>query len=291
MTKKRTGLGKGLDALIPNIDAINANYDSGVNNIPVNLINPNPRQPRSHFDAESLSELAVSIREHGIIQPLIITHDEQLGEYSIIAGERRLQAAKIANLTTVPAIVRAASDQDRLELALIENLQRADLSSIETANAYQQLLGDFSLSHAEIAKKVGKSRTAISNTLRLLKLPLNIQQAISDEIISEGHARSLLGLPSPQSQSAALGTVVKKGLNVRQTELLVRKLIGKKTIHKSKSPQSPEIKILEDRLQSVLGTKVRISQGAKGGTITVHYYSNEDLESLAGKFIDDAEYS
>ncbi|MBE9524127.1 MAG: ParB/RepB/Spo0J family partition protein [Chloroflexi bacterium] len=289
MTRKRPGLGKGLAALIPNVGDINTQTPSGVQEIPINLINPNPRQPRSHFDPESLADLASSIKEHGIIQPLIVTHDEQMGEYSIIAGERRLQAAKLAFLNTVPAIVREASDQDRLELALIENVQRDDLSPIEAAKAYQQLNVDFSLSHAEIATKIGKSRAAVTNTLRLLNLPPSVQQAIIDQKISEGHARALLGLPTSQSQSAALATVYDKGLNVRQTEILVRKLIGEKPLPKSAPVQSPEIKVLEERLQSALGTKVRLKHSAKGGTMTIHYYSNEELDSLARKFMDSDE--
>ena len=289
MTRKRPGLGKGLDALIPKIEDLNFNTPSGIKEISVDLINPNPLQPRSHFDSESLAELATSIKEHGIIQPIIVSQDELNGEYFIIAGERRLQAAKLAFLKTVPAIVREACDQDRLELALVENVQRTDLSPIETAQAYQQLNIDFSLSHAEIANKVGKSRAAITNTLRLLNLSPSVQQAIIDEKISEGHARALLALPSSQSQSAALSTVIDKELNVRQTEILVRKLNGERPLTNPKPDRSPEIKSLEEHLQSELGTKVRLKHGAKGGTITIHYYSNEELENLVGRLADNAE--
>lgn len=289
MTRKRPGLGKGLDALIPLVGNTFVDAPSGAIEIRVEKIIPNPRQPRGSFDSESLGELAASIQEHGIIQPLIVTHDKQKNEYILIAGERRLLAAKQAGLETVPIIVREASDQDRLELALIENVQRTDLSPIETAKAYQQLNQIFNLSHDDIAKRVGKSRTAISNTLRLLNLPTIVQQAIIDEKISEGHARAILGLPTAQSQSAALSTVLAKDLNVRQTEILVRKLNGDKPILTPVVEDPPEIKALEERLQTALGTKVRLKHGVKGGTITVHYYSNEELDVLANIFLNNAE--
>lgn len=289
MTRKRPGLGKGLDALIPMMEETYAASPSGAQEVAVEKITPNPRQPRRHFDQENLSELAASITEHGVIQPLIVTQGMQAGDYVLIAGERRLQASKQAGLKTVPVIVREASDQDRLELALIENVQRTDLSPLETAEAYQQLNDVFGLSHGEIAKRVGKSRTAVTNTLRLLNLPPSVQRAILDGKISEGHARALLGLPTPQSQAAALSTVLEKELNVRQTEVLVRKLVGEKFVAAQKPENPPEIKALEERLQTALGTKVRLTHGAKGGTITVHYYSNEELDGLLGKFLHDGE--
>ncbi len=289
MTRKRPGLGKGLDALIPMVGNSFAGAPSGAKEIRVEKIFPNPQQPRGAFDSESLGELAASIQAHGIIQPLIVTHDKQKNEYILIAGERRLLAAKQAGLETVPIIVREASDQDRLELALIENVQRTDLSPIETAKAYQQLNQIFILSHDDIAKRVGKSRTTISNTLRLLKLPTIVQQAIIDGKISEGHARAILGLPTSQSQSAALSTVLAKDLNVRQTEILVRKLNGDKPLLTPVAEDPPEIKALEERLQTALGTKVRLKHGVKGGTITVHYYSNEELDVLAKIFLNNAE--
>jgi len=286
MTRKRHGLGKGLGALIPVI--INdAPSTSGSKEVEVDRISPNPHQPRSHFDHDSLIELAASIKEHGVIQPLIVTHGIKANEYILIAGERRLEASKQSGLKTVPVIVREASDQDRLELALIENVQRADLTPLEMATAYQQLNYEFGLSHAKIAKRVGKSRTAVTNTLRLLNLSPNVQQAIHLGKISEGHARALLGLPTPQSQDAALSTVLKKDLNVRQSENLVRKLVGEKPQGIPKPGTPPEIITLEERLQNSLGTKVRLKHGAKGGTITIYYYSNEELDGLLGKFLDD----
>ncbi|MFN2152257.1 MAG: ParB/RepB/Spo0J family partition protein [Anaerolineales bacterium] len=289
--RKRSGLGKGLDALIPQIETstpqIPAESYAGVREIAVNAITPNPRQPRSTFDEGELSELAASIREHGILQPLIITAGEQPGQFTLIAGERRLMAAKQAGLKTVPVILRDSSEQERLELALIENVQRADLSALETAEAYRQLNDEFGLSHGEIAQRVGKSRVAVTNTLRLLNLPPSVLEALREGQISEGHARALLALPTAQAQAAALQTVLEKSLNVRQTEELVRKLSGEKLAQKPKAEPIPEVKALEERLRAGLGTKVSLKHGRKGGTITIHYYSEEELEALIQRFAGD----
>lgn len=277
MPLKRTGLGKGLDALIP------INTSAGVTQIAVDSISPNPRQPRSHFDPEEITELAASIREHGVIQPLLVTHAAEEGEYVLITGQRRLMAARQADLERVPVIVREASDQELIELALIENVQRADLSPLETAEAYRQLAEDFLLSHDEIAVRVGKSRVSITNTLRLLRLPIIVQQALADEKLTEGHARALLSLATTEAQVAALNTIIAKDLNVRQTEDLVRKLLGQRPKEKvEKPPLSPEFHALEERLRSHLGTKVNLSEGRKGGSITIHYYSDEELNALVG---------
>lgn len=273
MPKKRTGLGKGLDALIP------GSGNSGVQQISVDSIQPNPRQPRAQFQPEALEELANSIQEHGVIQPLILTRGEKDGTYTLIAGERRLQAARKAGLHTVPAVLREASEQELLELALIENVQRADLNPLETALAYRQLEEDFQLSHEDIARRVGKSRSAVTNTLRLLEAAPSVQQAVLNGDISEGHARALLGLVTPQAQAAALQTVLAKGLTVRQTEELVRKLKGQKP-QQEKAPPPAALLDLEERLRSHLGTKVKLKYGKKGGTITIHYYSDEELEAL-----------
>jgi ParB family chromosome partitioning protein len=266
---------------------VSTDAPNGINEIPVNAISPNPRQPRSIFDAEELSELAASIQEHGVIQPLIITQGETPNQFVLIAGERRLMAAKKAGLDTVPAILRDSTEQNRLELALIENVQRADLSALETADAYRQLADEFNLSHGEIAKRVGKSRVSVTNTLRLLNLPPSVLEALSAGKISEGHARALLALPNAKAQAAALQTVLDKSLNVRQTEELVRKLSGEKPIQKPKPEPLPEIAALEERLRSSLGTKVNLKHGKKGGTITIHYYSNEELDGLLQRFLDE----
>jgi ParB family chromosome partitioning protein len=207
------------------------------------------------------------------------------GEYILIAGERRLQAARLAGLTSVPVLVRQATDQQRLELAIIENVQRSDLSALEEAEAYRQLAEDFDLSHEDIAGRVGKSRVAVTNTLRLLKLPDAVKNALIEGRISEGHGRALLALPTPEAQTAALRTVVSQELNVRQTEELVRKLSGEKPARKPKPVAAPEVAELEERLRSSLGTKVTLRSGRKGGTLTIRYYSDEELDALMGRLL------
>jgi len=195
---RKSGLGKGLEALIPG-DSLTAGQDS-VLQVPVERIVPNPQQPRLEMNEDDLQELAASIQEHGILQPLVVSRTDAAGEYTLIAGERRLRAARLAGLRTVPVIVRTASEQQRLELALIENVQRADLSPLETAAAYNMLAEDFGLSHEDIARRVGKSRVAVTNALRLLKLAPKARQALEKGLISEGHARALLGLNLPAAQ-------------------------------------------------------------------------------------------
>jgi ParB family chromosome partitioning protein len=277
-TPRRTGLGKGLDALIPGGE--NALPSGDVTLLPVERISPNPRQPRSRFDPEELAELAASIREHGVIQPLIVTRSDQPGQYTLIAGERRLMAARQAGLREIPALLREASEQQRVELALVENVQRADLGPLEAAEAYRQLAEEFNLSHEEIASRVGKSRTTITNTLRLLNLPADIQQALVEQAISEGHARALLALPTPQAQNAALHTIMKYSLNVRQTEELVRKLSGLQPEKPTKLAPPPEVKAIEERLRQRLGTRVTLTRRGKSGRLVIHYYSDEELNAL-----------
>ena len=221
---RKTGLGRGLDALIPGSERSPAQFElsGGVKDIPVDQILPNPRQPRARFDPAELAELASSIREHGVIQPLIVTQSEEGDRYVLIAGERRLLAARQAGLTHVPAISRQASDQQRLELALIENVQRADLYPLEAAEAYRQLSEDFGLSQEAIAERVGKSRTAVANTLRLLKLSAPVRQALASGEISEGHGRALLYIDDEQAQADALQVIMEGDLTVRQAENLGR---------------------------------------------------------------------
>jgi len=281
---QKSGLGKGLDALIPGGSSAPMNPPDSF--VPISMVNPNPRQPRSTMNDENLEELAASIREHGILQPLIVTRDNITGMYTLIAGERRLRAAGMAGLEKVPVIIREVSDQERLELALIENIQRADLSPLETAAAYHQLDVEFNLSHEDIALRVGKSRTAVTNTLRLLKLPEEVKEALSIGKISEGHARALLGLPSNVAQLAALKTILTKDLNVRQVEELVRKLTGSKPPAISPEPRDSQLVDLEEKLRDRLGTKVTLTHGNKGGTVTIHYYSDEELSSLLKILLD-----
>jgi len=282
---QKFGLGRGLGALIPGGE--NALAENGVMLVPVDLISPNPRQPRSMTHPEELEELTASVREHGVLQPLIITPADVAGQYVLIAGERRLQAARLAGLTSVPVLVRQATDQQRLELAIIENVQRSDLSALEEAEAYRQLAEDFDLSHEEIATRVGKNRVTVTNTLRLLRLPDAVKNALIECRISEGHARALLALSTPEAQTAALRTVLAQELNVRQTEELVRKLSGEKPARKPKPAIVPEVAEIEERLRSSLGTKVTLRSGRKGGTLTIHYYSDEELDALLGLLLKD----
>ena len=280
-TQKKSGLGRGLDALFSN-SLIES--DDSVKSVPITSIVPNPKQPRTIFNEEELNDLAASIKEHGIIQPLVVS-EKQDGEYTLIAGERRLRAAQLAGLTTVPVISRSADDQELLELALIENIQREDLSPLETAEAYKNLEENFNLTHEEISKRVGKNRVSITNTIRLLKLPGEVQKSLLDKKITEGHARALLSLPTAQAQISALNFVIQHGLNVRQTEEYVRSLAGEKKPDKpNKADLSPEMKEIEEKLRQMIGTKVTIRQSKEGrGTISIHYYSEEDLESLIRK--------
>jgi ParB family chromosome partitioning protein len=282
---QKSGLGRGLGALIPGGE--NALAENGIMLVSVDLVFPNPRQPRSMMHPEELEDLTASIREHGVLQPLIVTPGDMDGRYVLIAGERRLEAARLAGLASVPVLVRQATDQQRLELAIIENVQRSDLSALEQAEAYRQLAEDFDLSHEDIAVRVGKSRVAVTNTLRLLKLPDVIKNALIEGRVSEGHARALLALTMPEAQTAALRTVLKQELNVRQTEDLVRKLSGEKPSRKQKPAAVPEVAELEERLRSSLGTKVTLRSGRKGGTVTIHYYSDEELNALMGRLLNE----
>ena len=280
--QKKSGLGRGLDALFssPLMDD-----DTAVKTVPVNSIVPNPRQPRTRFTDEELAELADSIREHGVIQPLIVSEQTD-GTYTLIAGERRLRASQIAGLSSVPVVTRQADDQELLELALIENIQREDLSPLEAAEAYKSLEENFNLTHEEISKRVGKNRASVTNTMRLLKLPGEVKRALLDKKISEGHARVLLSLPTPQAQINAMNHIISSDLSVRQTEEYVRSLVGEKKspAKSSKNDLSPELKELEDRLRQVIGTKVSLRPTKNGaGSISIHYYSPEELESIIEK--------
>ncbi len=274
---QRSGLGKGLDALIPG--GSSGLSEGGASQVPVGAITRNPRQPRQTFREDELEELAASIREHGIIQPLIVA-PALGGMYTLIAGDRRWQAARRAGLKTVPVVIRNASDQQLLELALIENVQRADLNPIEEAQAFQHLASEFGMSHEAIAARVGKSRVSVTNTLRLLDAASAVQQALVNEKITEGHARALLTLASTRAQELALHRVVNLDLSVRQTELFARKLSGHKAAPKKKAGRNPDLSDIEKRLRTSLGTKITLKHGRKGGTLTIHYYSDEELEAL-----------
>ena len=278
MTKRRA-LGRGLSSLIPEGDQKDKSK-SGLVQVSLEAISPNPHQPRSRVNEEKLAELADSIREHGLIQPLIVTETSP-GKYSLIAGERRWRAAALAGLSEIPVVVKEASPRDMLELAIIENVQRDDLNAIEEAVAYQQLIDEFGMTQEDVAKSVGKSRPTVANTVRLLRLGPNIQAAVVDGQISGAHARALLPLPTPEAQSAVLQTIVKNGLSVRQVEALVKKILdGAKPKPKKAPVVAPEMTALADEISQSLGTKVDIQQGAKGGKLVIHYYSDEELQAI-----------
>jgi len=223
--------------------------------------------------------LAASIKEHGIIQPIIVSFKE--GQFEIIAGERRFQAAKLAGLKTVPVLVREASEQQKLELAIIENIQRHDLDPIEEAASYLKLAQDFDLSQDEIAVKVGKSRSAVANKIRLLKLPVEIQKALREGRINEGHAKAILAIENPEKQRALFELILKNGMNVRQTEEKTKEISVR--THKRIINIDPETKEIEDRLGGFLGTKVKVAKSKSGGRIMIDYYSKEELNNLLQK--------
>jgi len=283
---KEASLGRGLSALIPKRPTLVAaptqsapNRVTGgesVENIAVGLVDANPQQPRQSFDYQALEELIASITIHGILQPLIVTQSAG-GRYELVAGERRLRAAKAINLKTVPAIVRTISRQSKLELALIENIQRKDLNSIEEAEAYQKLIYEFGLTQEEMAKRVGKNRATIANTLRLLNLPSEIQKSLRDGRITTGHAKVILGAVEPSQQLALWKSILKDELTVRGGEALSRKISGKHSVRKL---AGGELGALEDQLRDALKTKVKITRSGNQGTIMIDFYSDEDLSNI-----------
>jgi ParB family chromosome partitioning protein len=282
---RKGGLGRGLGALIPSYpdaESRNATLD-----VDINAIAPNPYQPRTGLDSAKLQQLADSIRVHGIIQPLVVRRAEERDRYTLIAGERRWRAARLANLTVVPVVVKDAAPQAMLELALVENVVRADLSPLEEAVAYRQLIDEFGLTQASVAERVGRSRVSVTNTLRLLTAPEPVQAALQEGRITEGHARALLGLPNAADQIAMLEVVVSKGWTVRQTEEAVRKWVADPDRHEPERPRSPLVSSLEERFQRALGTRVAVRQppGASGGTVVIHYYSEEQLQSLYDRLV------
>jgi ParB family chromosome partitioning protein len=281
---KRRGLGKGLGALIPQAEPpkpASPEVQAGATEMAIDQIVPNPHQPRQKMDTEALQELAQSITEHGLIQPLIVTQGS--AGYQLIAGERRWRASQLAGLTTVPVIIKETTPQQMLELAIVENIQRADLNSLEEADAYAQLMAEFGLTQEGVAEKVGKSRTAVANTLRLLNLPATIKNSLASGQISEGHARALLSLKDEPLQEQTLETIIKSGLNVRQTEALVRQILSgnQPPPPKKRPPLTALDKKLVNRFESKLGTKVELNRNDEDkGKITIHFYSQEELQAI-----------
>ena len=281
---KTTGLGKGLSSLIPpKIDKKILPNSSVVGDeemvlqIPLGKIKSNPMQPRANFDHEGLEELTNSIKEHGIIQPLILTVAED--GYQVIAGERRLRSAELVGLKTVPAIIRDIKEQQKLEIALVENIQRKDLNQIEEAVAYQRLIDEFSLTQEEVAKKVGKSRSAVTNILRLLTLPSEIQKALVNGKINYSTARVIVGLPVAE-RLKFFEKVLKQDLTVRAVEGQARKVAVKRHFRTTKDPN---LAALEEKLQAALGTKVAIKKSGETGSIVIEFYSGEELENIINK--------
>jgi len=277
MRQRRGGLGRGLDALIQHDTG---QVQSEIVELPLDVIQPNPHQPRQRIDADALAALAESIRAHGVVQPIIVTRADDGTTFQLIAGERRWRAARLAGLATIPAIIRDVTPRETLEIALIENVQRADLTPLEEAAAYQALITEFGLTQQELAARVGRSRAAIANTLRLLHAPPAIQAALADGQITEGHARALLGLPNALDQVAALAIVIERGLTVRQTEALVQRWAQRTS--RATAPRSlpPALQHVEEGFRRALGTKVELRPGRKGGQIVIHYYSDDELSAI-----------
>ncbi|TDX51778.1 ParB/RepB/Spo0J family partition protein [Orenia marismortui] len=277
MAKRR--LGKGLNALISNNNLEEDNKDQ-IKKIELKLIKPNPYQPRKNFDEQELKELSQSIKEHGLIQPIIVRKKED--KYQIIAGERRYRAAKELKLKEIDVIVSDMAEQKMMEIALIENIQRQDLNPIEEAEAYQQLMDKFDLIQAEVAKKVSKSRSTIANSLRLLNLPDKLKDDVSRGTLSMGHARALLSIEDIDLQKKVAKEIVDKQLTVRETEKLIQKLKASNNSKNKKvtKKKDPNVTMVEDKLRDILGTQVAINAGKNKGKIVIEYYSNEDLSRI-----------
>jgi ParB family transcriptional regulator, chromosome partitioning protein len=276
--RRSGGLGRGLASLIPQREEGSRQaYE-----LPINAIRRNPYQPRQDFAPEALNELSASIAEHGVLQPILV--NETADGYVLVAGERRLRAAQMAGLELIPATVRSVAEREQLALALVENLQRSDLSPLEEARAFRRLMVDFGLTQEEVAARVGRSRSGVANTIRLLDLPEPVQEAISRHEISEGHGRAIAGLDDRSAQLQVLHLVSDRGMSVRQTEELVRRLREdpgmEPTSLRQRGPEDPELERIANGLRSALGTKVRLSPRRRGGRITIDYYDNDDLARL-----------
>lgn len=280
------GLGKGLGALIPQMNE----YDLGnTREVRLDDITPNPYQPRKEFNEEKLAELASSIREYGLLQPLVV---KPVGDrFLLIAGERRWRASRMAGLTTVPVVVNDADDRSLMAIALVENLQREDLNPLEAALAYRRLIDEFQLTQEEVAARVGKSRPAVSNTLRLLTLPEAVQTAVASGDLSEGHARALLGLSNESDVLSLWEQIREQGLSVRATEQLVRRVVRgvsretKKPASRVPSRKDADLVDVEDQLRTALGTQVRLKGDGSRGWIEIEYYGQEDLTRLLERIL------
>ena len=290
---KRGGLGRGLSALIPGAPEA-GEVPAGLLEVPVNAVGPNPKQPRTKFDDETLSELAASIREVGILQPIVVRRSGE-GAYELVAGERRLRAAKLAGLATVPVVLRDSQDSELLREALIENIHREDLNPIELAEAFRQLLEELGLKQEALADRVGVSRSHIANTIRLLSLPLEVQQLLTDEKITAGHARALLALGDAEAMRTLALRVAAEDLSVRQTEDVVRRFLDTPAATTEASPAAvvdatpggdPAVAEIEEILSEQLATRVSIQVGSKrGGKVLIEFGSPDDLERIVSEII------
>lgn len=282
----RRGLGKGLDALFQSYETEindNENKTGQRTELRINDIDPNIDQPRQHFDQESINELGKSILEHGVVQPILVKQNN--GRYTIIAGERRWRAARTVGLEKIPAIILDIDEKKMLEIALIENLQREDLNPIEEAEGINNLMKDYNLTQEEVASRIGKSRSAIANTLRLLRLPDEVRDLLAENSLNPGHARALLGLEEEKTIIELARLIVQEDLSVRQVENLVKKHKEKKkrSKNKTKTEKPTFIMELESRMEEALGTRVNIQPGKRKGIIGIEYYSDDDLERLIEK--------
>jgi ParB family transcriptional regulator, chromosome partitioning protein len=286
---KRGGLGRGLSALIPGAPEAGES-GTGLLEVPANAIAPNPKQPRSRFDDEALSELAASIREVGILQPIVVRRAGQ--GYEVVTGERRLRAAKLAGLATVPVVLRESEDADLLREALIENIHREDLNPVELAEAFRQLLDDLGLKQEELAERVGVSRSHIANTIRLLALPLEVQQLVADDRLSAGHARALLALGEPEAITSLSLRVVAEDLSVRETEEIVRRYVEAPAKDEPRAKaatagqgEDPNLAEVEEILSEQLATRVSIRMGRKRGQVVIEFGSADDLERIVSEIV------
>jgi len=279
---RRGGLGTNLDALIPTSLTVAGEEVATQDEVDIDLIKPNPRQPRKHFDQEALNELIASIKEIGILQPPVVRRTSN-GVFELIMGERRYRAAKAAGLKTIPVIIRQTADNDLLREALIENIHRSQLNALEEAAAYSQLLNDFSCTHEELAQKLGRSRPLISNTIRLMNLPTSVQSKVASGEISAGHARALLGLSDAQMIESLAKRIISEGLSVRAVEELISQKSPKNTKKKIKTVTSSVVEFNEiaDRIGDALDTRVSIQGSIKKGTIVIEFAGAEDLKRIS----------
>lgn len=279
MNNKKSALGKGLGALIPEVgEIIKDNERNKIFEVEINLVSPDKEQPRKSFDEEKLEQLAISIKEHGIIQPILVRKEDNY--YKIVAGERRWRAARIAGLKKIPILEKELDRKQTMEISLIENLQREDLNPIEEARAYKRLIDEFNITQEDIATRIGKSRPSISNTMRLLTLDNRILNYLIDGTITEGHGKAIAAIDNNETQYEVAKKIIDEGLNVRQTESLIKNIGNPKNKAKEKQTKDIYIRDIENKLKSKLGTKVSINSGRKKGKIEIEYYNNEDLERI-----------